>query len=213
MPLLCCRQRDTEIAALRGTLSERDSKLQDSRSELAELHAQIKDSEDGLQQAYNQLAEASRDRARVRQQLLQNQAELSGVTHSAMSVTLIPLIDWISDTVSQGYTKLQSLGKPCLPCLPPWLPVSQLWHKTLTTHLPIPWTDSEVLCPVHVVMQITVAGAPIWWPLHHRQMQKPVLDQPRVSCHGENVVLTANMTYTFTLLQLLRRLPDVEHEA
>jgi len=127
MLLLCCRQRDTEIAALRATLSERDSKLQDSRSELAELHAQIKDSEDGLQQAYNQLAEASRDRARVRQQLLQNQAELSGVRHSAMSATLIPLIDWISDTLSQGYTNLQSLVKPRLLCLPPWLPVSQLW--------------------------------------------------------------------------------------
>lgn len=64
MPLLYCRQRNTEIAALRATLSERDSKLQDSRSELAELHTQIKDSEDGLQQAYNQLAESSRDRAR-----------------------------------------------------------------------------------------------------------------------------------------------------
>jgi len=89
IPLLCCRQRDTEIAALRATLSERDSKLQDSRSELAELHVQIKDSEDGLQQAYNQLAEASRDRARVRQQLLQNQAELSGVRHSAMSAILV----------------------------------------------------------------------------------------------------------------------------
>lgn len=89
MPLLYCRQRNTEIAALRATLSERDSKLQDSRSELAELHTQIKDSEEGLQQAYNQLAESSRDRARVRQQLLQNQAELTGVRHSAMSATLI----------------------------------------------------------------------------------------------------------------------------
>ncbi len=127
MPLLCCRQRDTEIAALRATLSERDSKLQDTRCELAELHAQIKDSENGLQQAYNQLAEASGDRARVRQQLLQNQAELSGVRYSAMSATLIPLTDWISDTLSQGYTNLQSLVKPRLLCLPPWLPVSQLW--------------------------------------------------------------------------------------
>ncbi len=127
MPLLCCRQRDTEIAALRATLSERDSKLQDSRSELAELHAQIKDSEDGLQQAYNQLAEASRDRARVRQQLLQNQAELSGVRHSAMSATLVASESFVG-------------------------------HKTLIPRLTITWTDSTLLCLVHVVMQMTLAG-------------------------------------------------------
>lgn len=78
---LPCRQRDSEIAALRAALSERDDTLQDSRSELAELHAQVKSHEEGLQQAYNQLAEASRDKARVRQQLLENQAELTGVSH------------------------------------------------------------------------------------------------------------------------------------
>lgn len=64
---------------MRASLSERDAKLQDSRCELAELQLQVKGHEDGLQQAYNQLAEASRDKARVRQQLLDNQAELTGV--------------------------------------------------------------------------------------------------------------------------------------
>ena len=75
-----CRQRDKEIVALRASLSERDAKLQDTRSELAELQLQVKGHEDGLQHAYNQLAEASRDKARVRQQLLDNQAELTGVS-------------------------------------------------------------------------------------------------------------------------------------
>ena len=78
-----CRQRDKEIAALRASLAERDDKLHDSRSELAELHAQIRNHEQGLHTAYHQLAEASRDKARVRQQLLDNQAELSGVRHYA----------------------------------------------------------------------------------------------------------------------------------
>ena len=54
--------------------------MQASRSELAELQVQVKSHEDSLQHAYNQLAEASRDKARVRQQLLDNQAELTGVS-------------------------------------------------------------------------------------------------------------------------------------
>ena len=78
--IMVCRQRDSEIASLRASLADRDSKLQDSRAELAELHAQIHTHEEGLQMAYNQLAEASKDKARVRQQLLENQAELSGVS-------------------------------------------------------------------------------------------------------------------------------------
>lgn len=80
------RQRDKEIAALRASLAERDSKLHATRSDVSELHAQLHGHETGLQQAYNQLAEASRDKARVRQQLLENQAELSGVSvHHSMS--------------------------------------------------------------------------------------------------------------------------------
>lgn len=78
--VLQCRQRDSEIAALRTSLAERDSKAQASRSELAELQLQVKSHEHSLQHAYNQLAEASRDKARVRQQLLENQAELTGVS-------------------------------------------------------------------------------------------------------------------------------------
>lgn len=78
--VLQCRQRDSEIAALRTSLAERDSKVQASRSELAELQLQVKSHEHSLQHAYNQLAEASRDKARVRQQLLENQAELTGVS-------------------------------------------------------------------------------------------------------------------------------------
>ena len=35
---------------------------------------------------------------------------------------------------------------------------SAVGHKTLITHLTIPWTDSEGLCPVHVIMHITVTG-------------------------------------------------------
>lgn len=62
------------------SLAERDSKVQASRSELAELQLQVKSHEHSLQHAYNQLAEASRDKARVRQQLLENQAELTGVS-------------------------------------------------------------------------------------------------------------------------------------
>lgn len=54
--------------------------MQASRSELAELQLQVKSHEDSLQHAYKQLAEASRDKARVRQQLLDNQAELTGVS-------------------------------------------------------------------------------------------------------------------------------------
>lgn len=87
----CCRQRDSEIASLRTSLSAKDTKLQDSRSELAELHAQIKLHEGSLQQAYNQLAEASRDKARVRQQLLENQAELTGVRHTSSPSRCSPI--------------------------------------------------------------------------------------------------------------------------
>ena len=78
--LTSCRQRDSEIAALRATLSDRDAKLQASMSELAELQLQVKSREESLQHTYTELAEASRDKARVRQQLLDNQAELTGVS-------------------------------------------------------------------------------------------------------------------------------------
>lgn len=74
-----CRQRDNEIASLRLMLSERDDKINSTMTELAEVHEQLRCQESSLQQAYNQLADASRDKARVRQQLLENQTELTGV--------------------------------------------------------------------------------------------------------------------------------------
>lgn len=75
------RQRDNEIASLRLMLSERDEKINSTMTELAEVHEQLRCQESSLQQAYNQLADASRDKARVRQQLLENQTELTGVCH------------------------------------------------------------------------------------------------------------------------------------
>lgn len=62
-------------------LSERDEKINSTMTELAEVHEQLRCQESSLQQAYNQLADASRDKARVRQQLLENQTELTGVCH------------------------------------------------------------------------------------------------------------------------------------
>ena len=60
-------------------LSERDEKINSTLTELAEVHEQLRCQESSLQQAYNHLASASRDKARVRQQLLENQTELTGV--------------------------------------------------------------------------------------------------------------------------------------
>lgn len=61
-------------------LTERDEKINSTMNELAEVHEQLRCQESSLQQAYNHLADASRDKARVRQQLLENQAELTGVS-------------------------------------------------------------------------------------------------------------------------------------
>ena len=72
--LLTCRQRDNEIASLRALLSERDESINGVMTELAEVHEQLRCQESSLQIAYNHLADASRDKARVRQQLLENQA-------------------------------------------------------------------------------------------------------------------------------------------
>lgn len=66
-------------------LSERDEKINSTLTELAEVHEQLRCQESSLQQAYNHLASASRDKARVRQQLLENQTELTGVGLLAIS--------------------------------------------------------------------------------------------------------------------------------
>ncbi|KAL3141254.1 hypothetical protein ABBQ38_003594 [Trebouxia sp. C0009 RCD-2024] len=108
---IALRQRDSEIAALHTTLSEHDAKLQASRSELAELQLQVKSHEESLQHTYNQLAEASRDKARVRQQLLDKQAELTGVhTHLVEWSQELHQLKSIMDTLEEEDMLLDQAG-------------------------------------------------------------------------------------------------------
>lgn len=85
-------------------LSERDERINNVMTELAEVHEQLRCQESSLQIAYNHLADASRDKARVRQQLIENQAELTGV-----SILSRPVWLYLGHKLLVGSIKLASL--------------------------------------------------------------------------------------------------------